>query len=303
MTYGNSSNLCKPKNLPPGATVAGAMTWGRRQMREMGHGHTGLKVLLSDVMACSQARLIAHPETILNPAQCSRFESLIRRYLEGEPLAHLRGRTEFWSLSLTASPNALIPRPETELLVELAVEAAQGQPAGQLLDLGTGGGAIALAFGHEKPGWQVHGIDCSQAALAQAERDRARLGLSNVHFSQQHWNEAGGQRVRGVDIVVSNPPYIAADDPDLEESVSRYEPREALFAGNDGLSALHEIISLASMELLEQGALILEHGWRQRAAVVGLLDRYGFTDYSLHQDLAGRPRAVRAHRPPPSEPT
>ena len=288
--------------LQPGATVAAALAWGWHQMPDQGmpdqgSGQAAVGALLADVMACDRSRLIAFPETVLTPAQNSRFTALCRRFAGGEPLAHLRGWVEFWSLPLSASPDALVPRPETELLVELALEAAHSKASGQLLDLGTGSGAIALAFAHEKPTWQVYGLDRSRAALAQAERDRERLGLGNVHFLQQDWNAARARRAETVDIIVSNPPYIAAGDPDLEDSVLCHEPAEALFAGDDGLSALSEVISFATARLVERGELILEHGWRQRAPVAKLLEQHGFSDYSVHQDLAARPRAIRARRP------
>jgi release factor glutamine methyltransferase len=282
-------------------------------------GRRDLALLLCHVLEWPSTRLFAWPETVIAPAHATAFNRLAKRWAKGEPVAHLTAQCEFWSLPLTASAAALIPRPETELLVELALThtgtLASSQSQGQsrsrsqgrgrsqgrrmCLDLGTGGGAIALAFASERPAWQVFGMDQSARALAQAEQDRQRLALNNVEFFQGDWLQPGlngllAQPASRVDVLISNPPYIDIDDPHVAPSVRQFEPAQALFSQDNGLQAITAIIGLAPTMLTSGGVLILEHGWQQRDPVCALLRQQGNCAFTTHDDLAGHPRAICA---------
>ncbi len=234
------------------------------ELREVAASHRlDTELLLCKVLARERAFLYAHPETALTDAQARQFDRLFARRKGGEPMAYILGEREFWTLRLKVSPATLIPRPETELLVELAL-ALVVEPAARVLDLGTGSGAIALALAQERPAWQIAGIDNSAAALAVAEANRVALGLVNVRFRHGDW--FGGETDR-YHLIVANPPYIDAADPHLARGDVRFEPRAALVAADAGMAALHAIIAGASEHLRPGGWLLLEHGSRQGAAV------------------------------------
>jgi len=221
-----------------------------------------------------------------------RFEALLARRLAGEPMAYLRGTQGFSTLELEVTPDVLVPRPETELLVELAL-ARMGE-RGALVDLGTGSGAIALALKSERPGWQVAATDRSAAALAVARRNAARLGL-DVEFLHGDWYAPlGGRRF---DVIVSNPPYVTNDDPCLIGDDLRREPRTALAAADAGLADLAVIAAGAAAHLLPDGWLLVEHGTTQGAAVRALLSAAGFSNVETHSDLAGHPRVTLGQTP------
>ncbi|WP_440940801.1 peptide chain release factor N(5)-glutamine methyltransferase [Immundisolibacter sp.] len=248
--------------------------------------------LLALALGVSRAWLLGHGEAPLAAEAHGRFETLLARRLAGEPLAYLRGRHGFWSLDLEVTPDVLVPRPETERLVELALERMGTH--GRLADLGTGSGAIALALASERPQWRIVATDRSAAALAVAARNGSRLGLP-VDWRIGAWlAPLAGERV---DLIVSNPPYIAADDPCLDGDGVRREPRGALVADTHGLADLAAIAAAAPAHLTAGGWLLLEHGADQAAAVRGLLARAGFVDVASHTDLAGRPRVTLGHLP------
>lgn len=253
--------------------------------------------ILSKVTGRPVTSLVAWPDRELPEGQSEAFLALWARRQAGEPLAHLIGECEFWSLRLSASPSALIPRPDTELLVELALADANPEHEGTLLDLGTGSGAIALAFALERPRWKVTGSDVSEPALRQASTDRDRLGLTNVSFLEHDWHHGLGALGGPYDLVVSNPPYIDRADRDLAPSVAAYEPPQALFAAANGLAELEWIAECAPTVLAPDGWLLMEHGWKQQDAVIAGLEQLGYRNIEGHTDLAGRPRAVRARRP------
>jgi release factor glutamine methyltransferase len=247
------------------------------------------ELLLEHVTGLSRAAFRAAPEREL-PAQAGwAFRQLVTRRAKGEPVAYIRGQHEFWSLPLEVTPAVLIPRPETELVVERALEHASADPL-RIADLGTGSGAIALALASERPQAEVIGTDISDDALFIARRNAAVLGLRNVSFHKGRWLEAlpDGQ----FDLLVSNPPYIAVGDPDLAQDVYRHEPRIALIAGPTGLEAIEAIVRDASAHLRPGGWLILEHGWKQAAGVRALLVQSGFTHVRSHVDLAGHERVT-----------
>ncbi len=276
-----------------------ALEWGTRQLLAAGGLHIEVaseaareaSVLLAAATGTSRAVLLAFPERALHPDERARYADWIARRARGEPVAYLTGRREFWSLELEVTPDVLVPRPETELLVERALTLRDTLPT-QALDLGTGSGAIALALARERPDWRITASDCAPAALAVARRNAARLGIGGIEFVLGAWFDAIGNR--RFDLLLSNPPYVRADDPALERAPLRYEPRVALAAGPDGLAALALIIAAAPRHLEPEGWLLLEHGADQGATVADLLVANGFRHVGSRRDLAGRERVTEA---------
>lgn len=242
------------------------------------------RLLLAAVCRMPVASVLAHPERELTAEETDRFSALAARRRGGEPIAYLLGRREFYGLELSVSPAVLIPRPETELLVELAIA---WHPR-RVLDLGTGCGAIALAIKHALPEAQVLAVDSSVAALEIARSNALLHGLE-VEFRHGHWfDPVAGRRF---DLIVSNPPYVAEGDPHLSQGDLRFEPRAALVAGREGLEAIREIAAQAASRLLPGGWLCFEHGFDQDVAVRRLLDANGFEALATWPDLAGIARA------------
>ncbi|MBF8755943.1 peptide chain release factor N(5)-glutamine methyltransferase [Pseudomonas guariconensis] len=246
-----------------------------------------VELLLAAALGKSRSYLHTWPERIVSSEAAETFAGYLARRRAGEPVAYILGQQGFWKLDLEVAPHTLIPRPETELLVEAALELLPARPA-RVLDLGTGTGAIALALASECPAWQVMALDRVPEAVALAERNRDRLGLANAQIRQSHWYDAvAGERF---DLILSNPPYIAADDPHLVAGDVRFEPSSALVAGQDGLDDLRVIIAQAPDHLAAGGWLLLEHGYDQAMAVRELLTRHGFIDVASRLDLAGHER-------------
>lgn len=247
-------------------------------------------VLLAHVLGRPRSWLHAHGDAALPPALAGRFAGLVERRLAGVPVAYLTGRRGFRDLELEVTPDTLIPRPETELLVELALARLPDGSAPRVADLGTGSGAIALSLARARPRASVLATDASGAALDVARANAARLGIGNVAFARGHWwQPAGSARF---DLAASNPPYIAAGDPHLSEGDLRHEPRTALVSGRDGLDALREIAGGAVRHLAPGGWLLVEHGWEQGAAVRGLFVGAGLQDVATSRDLEGRDRVT-----------
>jgi release factor glutamine methyltransferase len=247
------------------------------------------ELLLEHVTGLSRTDFRAAPERELPAAAGWSFQQLIRRRLQGEPVAYIRGQQEFWSLLFEVTPAVLIPRPETELVVE-RVLALLKPDATELVDLGTGSGAIALAVASERPSLQVTAVDVSGEALEIARRNAARLQLHNVSFERGSWFAAlAGRRF---DVVASNPPYVARGDADLASDVRRFEPAIALIPGVTGLEAIEQIVAQAANHLKPGGWLVLEHGWSQAGAVRARLVRGGFAHVRSHADLAGHERVT-----------
>jgi len=246
------------------------------------------ELMLCHVLGCSRAWLFAHAHDPLEPGTVRRFQGLLARRVQGEPVAHILGRRGFWTLDLAVDASTLIPRPETELLVEAALERIGEDARLRVLDLGTGSGAIALAIASERPFTDVVAVEHSAAALALVRRNIEATGLGNVSLRQGSWYEPlAGERFS---LIVSNPPYIAAGDPHLDQGDVRFEPRSALVSGADGLDDIRLIIAGAGAHLEPGGWLMLEHGHDQGEAVRGLMAAAGFGEVGSRQDLAGHER-------------
>lgn len=252
-------------------------------------------ILLAAALGKPRSYLMSHPdEPVVDCDATDRFEAHVTRRSHGEPIAYILGEKEFWSLPLLVMPGVLIPRPETELVVERALARLPPDTSADVLDLAAGTGAIALAIARERPLCRVMGTDDSADAVALAVRNAARLGLDRVVFRHGHWfGPAAGTLF---DIITSNPPYIAEDDPRVEAAVRRYEPHHALFSGPTGLEALAEIVTGAPRHLRHGGWIILEHGDRQGAAVRQLLLDAQFGQVATHRDLAGLDRVTEGCR-------
>lgn len=246
------------------------------------------ELLLAFVLDKPRSFLYAWPDKTLTDAQVAAFMALLERRKQGEPVAYLLGRQGFWTLDLQVAEHTLIPRADTELLVEAALQLADGGSQLQVLDLGTGTGALALALASERPRWVVTGVDRIESAVTLAQHNQQQLQLNNVQFLSSHWfTELAGRRY---DMIVSNPPYIADNDPHLTQGDVRFEPLSALVSGPDGLDDLRLIIAQAPLYLNNGGWLLLEHGFDQAAAVRALLQQAGFAEVGSQRDLSGHER-------------
>jgi len=254
------------------------------------------EVLLGAALGRTRAWLLAHPEErILDCEATDRYEAYVTRRALGEPVAYLLGEKEFWSLPLAVGPGVLIPRPETELVVERSLGHFPTDAVFEALDLAAGSGALALAIASERPHCRVTATDVSEVAVATGRRNAERLGLSGrVEVVCGSWFDPVAGRT--FDLIACNPPYIALDDARVEAGVRRYEPPQALFAGPTGLEALQAITAGAPRHLRPGGWLIVEHGDAQGAAVRGLFEAAGFADVRTHRDLAGRERCTEGRR-------
>ncbi len=248
------------------------------------------QVLLAHVLGRDRAWLAAHAADTLPRNAADAFFALAKRRRDGEPVAYLTGVREFWGLRLAVSPAVLIPRPETEALIELALARLPADRDAAVLDLGTGSGAIALALAHERPRARVVATDASDAALAVARGNAHRLGIPNVEFLKTSWYD--GAPTTRFDLIAANPPYVDADDPHLAEGDLRFEPRAALVPPGDGLAALRTIVAGAPAHLSPGGTLVVEHGYDQQDAVRALFVAAGFVDIVSARDLAGIPRVA-----------
>jgi release factor glutamine methyltransferase len=252
------------------------------------------EVLLLHVLNKPRSHLHAWPEQVLPGAACARFEALVTRRAAGEPVAHLIGQREFWSLTLEVTTDTLIPRPETETLVEQVLTLLPEDQPLRVADLGTGSGAIALALAHERRRWQLYALDRSPACISVARRNAERLGVRGVRFLIGDWSKAFGDAA--LDAIVANPPYVGADDPHLQRGDVRFEPLTALVAGADGLSDIRQLTEDAARVLSPGGHLCLEHAPAQTKGVHKILFQNNFISISTACDLAGRERVTSARR-------
>jgi release factor glutamine methyltransferase len=249
-----------------------------------------VELLLAYVLQQERSYLYAHYDQEIAANDLTLLNNLIKQRIEGKPIAYLIKQKEFWSLNLNINENVLIPRPETELLVELTLQFLTSNDA-TIADLGTGSGAIALALAKERPNWHIVATDKSAEALLVAKNNALHFKLNNLEFNLGEWCEALPNYK--FDAILSNPPYIAENDPNLKSSI-RYEPTLALIAKNNGLDALNSIIIQAKDKLKPNGMLILEHGYTQGTAVQKLLAQNGYLNIKQYRDLAGLDRAVCA---------
>ena len=240
------------------------------------------EVLLSHALHTTRTALYTHPEQFLADEESRYFQTLVTKRSEGIPIAYLLGEREFWSLPFKLSQDTLIPRPETERLVEVILSFFQEKTDLSLLDLGTGSGAIAIALAHTKRSWQVTATDINQNALDMATTNALALGMTDISFIQSNWFSSIPSLK--YDVIVSNPPYIKDNDPHLTEGDVRFEPKRALVSGKEGLDALIHIIQESYEHLHPGGCLFVEHGYDQQQAVMALLTRRGYVNVQGFQD-------------------
>ncbi|MBW6391643.1 peptide chain release factor N(5)-glutamine methyltransferase [Billgrantia antri] len=252
------------------------------------------EVLLCHVLGVERTWLYTWGDRPATSYARARFEALVAARAAGHPVAYLTGVREFWGLALATSRHTLIPRPDTETLVEVLLELAS-EPSGRLLDLGTGTGAIALAFASERPGWEALGVDRVPEAVALAESNAGRLGIANARFLHSDWFTALAEERFA--LVAANPPYIDAKDPHLAQGDVRFEPSSALVAAEAGLADLRHLAERGMAHLSAGGWLVLEHGHDQAAAVRRLLEAYGYVAIASRRDLGGQERVTFGRQP------
>ncbi len=280
----------------PPASVEALLRAGVRLLATAsGSPRLDAELLLAHALGCGRAQLFVRRAEALDAATAERYLNLIAARREGRPIAQLTGRREFWSLELSVTPDVLIPRPETELLVERALALLPQAGTPRVLDLGTGSGAVALAIATERHDCTVVATDLSAAALSVAQGNAAALGCANLRFAAGDWFGATGNE--RFDLIVSNPPYIADDEWAVADPELAFEPRAALDGGVDGLAHLRVIAAAAPAHLVPGGWLIVEHGAGQSEAVHELFTRAGLRAVATSTDLAGRPRVSEGRRP------
>jgi release factor glutamine methyltransferase len=252
------------------------------------------EILLALALDVDRSYLFGHPDDVMDAVTCARFSALVTRRADGVPLAYITGEKEFWSLEMMVSSDTLVPRPETEMLVQLALDRIDRDSTAAILDLGTGSGAIALAIARERPNSEITATDISAPALAIAAQNARQLDAGNVQFLEGDW--VAPVCGRTFDLIVSNPPYVCSNDPALD--TLRHEPRSALESGLDGLRDIRTLAADCGGILRAGGQMLVEHGADQGSAVEQILREHGWTDIECHRDLAGLPRVVSAKPAP-----
>jgi len=276
-------------------TVRDLLQQGRQQLAHIDTALIDCEVLLCTVLNQQRHYLFAHADAVVSASELTDYNSLIAKRGSGLPVAYLTGTREFWSLLLEVNQHTLIPRPETELLVELALEAVPADKNANVLDLGTGSGAVAIAIASERPACSVTAIDISQPALTMAQQNAARLGVDNIRFVQSDWFSA--TVVQPFDLIVSNPPYVESSDCGFISGDIRHEPRIALDGGSHGLDAYRRIIPAAVGFLVSGGKLLFEHGHTQGEPIRQLFHYNRYRDVETRQDYAGLDRVTLATLP------
>ncbi len=252
------------------------------------------QLLLCKAIAKERSYLLTWPEKLLPENDAMHFFQLLERRVKGEPVAYILGEKEFWSLPFEVNSSTLIPRPDTEVLVEIVLNTFPSQNV-KCLDLGTGTGAIAIAIASERPKWELEAVDYCEQAVALATRNAQRLAVSNVAIYQSNWFDAVDVNSR-FDIIVSNPPYIDELDPHLKEGDVRFEPKSALVAANAGLADIEHIAENAWRYLNDDGALLVEHGFEQGQSVRGVFEHLGYSDVVTIEDYNGQPRITMGYK-------
>lgn len=270
------------------ATVSGLLSYAQYLRGSSDSAALDVELLLCHCLGKDRSYLRAWPQAIVPVAVVNRFMHVFARRCRGEPIAYLIGMREFWSLPLQVNSATLIPRPETERLVEVALQCVLENTPIKVLDLGTGTGAVALALASQNPQWLIDACDQVPAAVALARLNQQRLGIDNVSFYVSDWFSSVENKC--FDMIVSNPPYMDSADPHLEQGDVRFEPRTALVAGKQGMAAIETIVKQSSAYLKTQGWLLIEHGAHQGSEVRRLLIMQGFAAVKTAQDLAGLDR-------------
>ena len=269
--------------------IKSVLSQATSQLSQLPTAQLDAQVLLAYILRVDRSYFVAWPEKELSVQQQQSFDALVQRRASGEPVAYLLGEKEFWGLTLKVSQHTLIPRPETELLVEMILKHFSADKQLKVLDLGTGSGAIALALASEEPNWQLVAVDYSLKALEVAKDNARQSGISNVSFKHSNWYDSLGL-LEKFDVIVSNPPYIAENDAHL--TALAYEPRSALVADDQGLSDIALICQGAKQHLCSNGMLLIEHGFAQAKDVQGMMRENHFTNIETVSDLAGLPRVT-----------
>ncbi|MDX2164185.1 MAG: peptide chain release factor N(5)-glutamine methyltransferase [Gammaproteobacteria bacterium] len=251
-----------------------------------------VEILLSHVLNKPRVYLYSHPEEPLTSEQCDQFNQLIKRREQGEPLVYITGKTEFYGLAFDITPDVLVPRPETELLIDYILDNLKVKTA-SVLELGTGSGIIAITLAKYRPDWNITATDISAGALTIAKRNSHFHDAKTIRWIESDWYS--NIKVEKYDLIISNPPYIAKDDPHLRDL--SYEPHGALISGHEGLDAIKKIIKGATGYLVQEGEIVLEHGYNQAEAVQNCLHEHGFKDIKTLDDLNHQPRVTIATHP------
>lgn len=274
-------------------SISDLLSAGREKLKQHNDdAYQDVLLLLAHASGHSKETLLAHPELNIDTSIIMRYQNFLERRINHEPLAYITGQKEFWSLPLHINKDVLIPRPETELVVDIALQHLADNQALQILDLATGSGCIALAIAKHRPLANVMATDISEPSLEVAQANAKQLEIKNIRFIKSDWFKKINSN--SFHCIVSNPPYIAHDDEHLDSSVKKHEPHEALFADDNGLSCLKHIIQNAGNYLQNNGVLIVEHGWQQASSVQTLFAQYAYQDIHTHTDLQGHPRATSA---------
>lgn len=276
--------------------IRSALAWALSTLnKEQADARLDAEIILSHVLSKNRTYLFAYPERELNEEQIQQFKKLIFRRTQGTPIAYLTGHREFWSLDLEVNQHTLIPRHETERLVEITLELLPEKRELNILDLGTGSGAIALALASERPHWHITACDKSNDALAIAKSNAQRLNMTNISFYCSDWfSELPATQYHAI---VSNPPYIAEEDPHLNKGDLRFEPISALASGQDGLTDLQYIVAKSLDYLLPNGLIVLEHGYDQKSPIQAILNKLGYCNVQCWQDIAGHDRVSNGWKP------
>lgn len=275
--------------------IRNALAWALTVLKQHSGARLDAELLLSHVLGKNRTYLYTYPEHVLTQEQNTNYQQFIKQRTEGIPIAYLLGQREFWSLPLTVNQHTLIPRHETERLVEVTLELLPLEPQLKILDLGTGSGAIALALASERPHWHITACDKSQEALTIAQNNAQNLNITNITFYRSDWFSALPSTYYHA--IVSNPPYINPNDPHLRQGDVRFEPLSALTSGQEGLADLHYISTHGQEYLVPNGLIVLEHGYDQKNSIHAILNKLNYCQVQCWQDIAGHDRVSSGWKP------